>query len=73
MQGDGGDHRIGDADRLTAALQLSGDASGQLGGGLVECDNLLPGDGGQEGLKALRTVRRWKPRTISMTPIAESV
>ena len=51
-QGDGGDHRIGQADGLADALQFAGDAASQLGGGLVEGEDFFGGDGGQEVLQS---------------------
>ena len=73
MQGDGGDHRIGRADGLADAFQLARDAAGQLGGGLVEREDFFGGDGGEEVLQAAELCFFWKPRTISMTVMAESV
>jgi hypothetical protein len=50
-QGNGGDHRIGQADGLTDSLQVAGDAAGQLASGLVEGKHFLQGNGGQEVLE----------------------
>jgi len=52
MQGNGGDHRIGQADRLADPLQFAGDAAGQLGGRPVESDHFFR-DGGCQDLLQL--------------------
>ena len=49
--GNGGDHRIGQANGLTDLLQVTGDAAGQLASGLVEGKHFLQGDGGHEVLQ----------------------
>ena len=50
-QGDGGDHRVGQADGLADAFELASDAARQLGGGLVEGDDFFRGDSRQEVLQ----------------------
>ena len=51
-QGDGGDHRIGHANRPSYPLQVAGDPAGQFGGRLIKRDDSFGGDRRQEGLQA---------------------
>ncbi len=40
LEGDGGDHRIGQADVLPGTFQVAGNPPRQLGGGAIKDDNL---------------------------------
>jgi hypothetical protein len=53
-QGGGGDHRIGDADRLAGPFQLDGDVAGQLASGTLEGEDFFRGHGFQEVLQLPR-------------------
>ena len=61
VQGDGGDHRVGLADGLPGAVEVAGDAAGQLVGGVLELNHFLLGDGGEEILHPAVVLHRWNP------------
>ena len=45
LDGDGGDHWIGQADAVPGAFQVAGNPPCQFGGSSIEDDDLLQGDG----------------------------
>lgn len=61
LQGYGGDHRIGAADRLAGAVEVAGNAASQLGGVLSKSNDLLAGDGGQEALQPPKALLAMEP------------
>ncbi|HKM80620.1 MAG TPA: hypothetical protein VJY15_06615 [Candidatus Acidoferrum sp.] len=50
------DHRIGESNRLTCALQVAPDAARKLGRRLIEFEDFLGVDMGKQGENPLRTL-----------------
>jgi len=72
-QGNGGDHRIGQADGLSGAFEVASNATRRLGGRLAEFQQLLGADvSGREAIFWGRWTF-WSPLTISMTVMTERV